>query len=231
MKCDSAIISFIENFPTSASLKEADTGKYIVNNHHNSRQFGIQDPRELCGLTIQDIRFNQPEWGEEYAHSIERLDFQARDQKAHAIGRHQFLDDSGEAQVEEMVKFPVLGYRGNIVGIVTYRHDITRTLPPIHIYYLNKRFYGGAGSIERTLLYFRIQDCFITPLTDAQTQVLLLKAERLTTKEISRFLQISDRTVECHGAALRNKIVDGDLPRVLSLMKESLSCDRNLTQP
>ncbi len=46
MKSDSAIFSFIENFPTSASLKTADTGKYIANNIHNSIQFGIKNPKD-----------------------------------------------------------------------------------------------------------------------------------------------------------------------------------------
>ncbi|OJA25016.1 helix-turn-helix transcriptional regulator [Burkholderia ubonensis] len=230
MKCDSAIASLIENFPTSASLKEADTGRYIVNNLHNSLQFGIKNPKDLLGLTIQDIRFNQPDWGAQYAKSIERLDLSTREKKSHVIGRHQFLDACGEAQVEEMVKFPVLGTRKNILGIVTYRHDITRTLPPINVYLLNRKFYNTASSIERTLTYFKVHQYFITPLTDAQVRVFLLRSERLSTKEISRFLRISDRTVECHCAALRNKVIDGNLPYVLSLMKESVSCDQDLTQ-
>ncbi|WP_226383283.1 helix-turn-helix domain-containing protein [Burkholderia mayonis] len=219
MKSDSAIISFIENFPTSASLKEADTGKYIINNAHNSLQFGIKNPKDLIGLRIQDIKFNQPDWGAQYARSIERLDLSAREKKSHVMGRHQFLDDCGEAQVEEMVKFPVIGVRGNILGIVTYRNDITRTLPPINVYRLYKKFYNSVESVNRTLIYFKIDRHFINPLTDAQIQVFLLKVERLTNKEISKFLHISDRTVECHCTALRNKLIDGNLPYVLSLVK------------
>ncbi|WP_259676203.1 helix-turn-helix domain-containing protein, partial [Burkholderia pseudomallei] len=134
----------------------------------------------------------------------------------------------GEAQVEEMIKFPILGSRGNILGIVTYRNDITRTLPPIEIYRLNRGFYGASESINRVLIYFGIEKYFFAPLTDAQIQVFLLKSERLTNKEISRLLGISDRTVECHCAALRSKIIDGNLPYILSLVKGSFSCDQNL---
>ncbi|CAJ4143223.1 transcriptional regulator [Burkholderia pseudomallei] len=57
MKSDSAIFSFIENFPTSASLKTADTGKYIANNIHNSIQFGIKNPKDLTCL-ISSGHFN-----------------------------------------------------------------------------------------------------------------------------------------------------------------------------
>lgn len=228
MKSDSAIFSFIENFPTSASLKTADTGKYIATNIHNSIQFGIKNPKDLEGLTIQDVKFNQKDWGIRYAQLIQDLDRSARENKSHVMGRHQFLDDCGEAQVEEMIKFPILGSRGNILGIVTYRNDITRTLPPIEIYRLNRGFYGASESINRVLIYFGIEKYFFAPLTDAQIQVFLLKSERLTNKEISRLLGISDRTVECHCAALRSKIIDGNLPYILSLVKGSFSCDQNL---
>lgn len=78
MKSDSAIFSFIENFPTSASLKTADTGKYIANNIHNSIQFGIKNPKDLEGLTIQDVKFNQKDWGIRYAQLIQDLDRSAR---------------------------------------------------------------------------------------------------------------------------------------------------------
>ncbi|WP_232357673.1 LuxR C-terminal-related transcriptional regulator [Burkholderia pseudomallei] len=50
----------------------------------------------------------------------------------------------------------------------------------------------------------------------------------MANKEISRLLGISDRTVECHCAALRSKIIDGNLPYILSLVKGSFSCDQNL---
>lgn len=55
MKSDSAVMSLIENFPVSASLKEADTGRYIVNNLYNARQFGVENPADLAGLTIHEL--------------------------------------------------------------------------------------------------------------------------------------------------------------------------------
>lgn len=224
MKSDSAILSFIENFPVSASLKEADTGKYIVNNRYNSMQFGVKNPKDLVGLTINDLKFRQPEWGARYANMIEKLDFRARTTKSHVLGRHQFLDDNGDAQLEEMVKFPVLGSRQNILGIVTYRHDLTPTLPPGNLYQLYRKFYDVTNAIRRVLISLGIDPCFSVLPTDAQFRVLLLKTERLSNKEIAKLIGISDRTVECHLDALRQKVIDGNLPRVLSLVKWNTLC-------
>jgi hypothetical protein len=224
MKSNSELISLIENFPVSASLKEADTGKYIINNSYNSRQFGIPNPMDLVGTTIHDVRFCQPAWGTQYANMIEKLDLRAREKKSHVLGRHQFLDDGGEAQLEEMVKFPVLGSRENILGIVTYRHNITPTLPLNSLYRLYRNFYDAKSAIKRVLVCLEIDQYVVTPPTDAQFRVFLLKTERFANKEIARFLGMSDRTVECHLAALRNKTVDGNLSPVLSLVKWNTPC-------
>lgn len=224
MRSDSALLSLIEHFPVSASLKEADTGRYIVNNAYNARQFGVADPSQLVGLTIHDLGARRSDWGMRYAHTIEKLDFSARDKKTHVLGRHGFLDDSGEAQLEEMVKFPVLGARGNILGIVTYRHDITQSLPPNSLYRLQLHFHDTQIAIKRTLSYLKIAQCFIALPTDAQLRVFLLKVERFSNKEVGKFLGMSDRTVECHFSALRNKVVDGNLAHVLSLIKWNSPC-------
>ena len=230
MKSDNEIIRLIESFPVSASFKEADTGKYIVNNVHNSRQFGIQNPMDLVGLTIHDVKFCQAEWGVRYASMIAKLDFCARDKKAHMLGRHQFLDDSGEAQLEAMTKFPVLGSRRNILGIVTYRHDITPTLSPSKLYRLYRDFYDAKNAIKRVLICLEVDRYFVVLPSDAQFRVFLFRAERFANKEIAKFLGMSDRTVECHLDALRNKLIDGNLCHVLSLVKWSASCASNSIQ-
>lgn len=219
MKTDNAVIRFIEDFPTSASLKEADTGRYIVNNASNSKQFGVDNPKDICGLTIKELNFRHAEWGGMYAKSIEKLDHFVRDKKSHITVKSAFLDHCGEAQMEEMTKFPLMGASGNILAIATYRHDLTATLSPISIYKLNKNFYDSINAIKRTLNSLSIDQYFISPPTEAQLHILLLKCERLTSKEISRSLGISSRTVESHCLALRGKIVNGDMSNVLSFLK------------
>lgn len=216
MKSESAILSFINNFPVSASLKDAHTGKYIANNTHNSLQFGVKDPKDIEGLTIKDIRFRQTEWGTQYAKSIEKQDFLVREYRRSVTRRRVFLDDSGDVEMEEMTKFAITGVRGDVLGIATIRHDITRTLAPLNVFQINREFYPAANAIERTMIFLDIRRYFISPPTEAQFRVLLLRAERLTNKEIARYLGISDRTVECHSDAVRSRILNDSLPTVLA---------------
>ena len=227
MLSDSALISLIENFPVSASLKAADSGKFIVNNVHNSRQFGIENPADMAGLTIRDVSFRRPDWGLLFSTSVEQLDLRVRETKCHAVGKNEFFDDNGEVQLEILTKIPVLGSRGNVLAIATYREDITRTLAPIKIYLMYRKFYGVPEAVRRVVAFLDIQRYFTAMPTDAQLQVFFLKWEGWTNKQIARRLGISDRTVESHCCALQRKIAHGNIFQVISLMKRNVPCPHN----
>lgn len=230
MKSDSNLISLIENFPVSASLKESDTGRFIINNDHNLRQFGIENWRDITGLRIQDISFPQSEWGRQYARSVEMLDIAVRETKSPTIRRSRFIDKSGGVQMEEVTKLPIFGFHGRVLGIVSYRYDVTRSLPPISIYQLHRHFYPVVEAIKRSLVFFGVETHFLFLPTEAQICTFLLRSERYSNKEVARFMGISDRTVECHCTALRNKIVDGDLAHAIFTLKRNMSCDGNSIQ-
>ncbi len=230
MKSDSNLISLIENFPVPASLKESDAGRYVINNVHNLRQFGVGDWRDIAGLKIQDIAFPKTELGRRYARSVEALDVATREAKSPFTRRSRFVDYCGNVQMDEMTKFPIFGSNGNVIGIVTYRRDVTRTLPPIRIYQLHRYFHPVAEAIKRSLVFFGVETHFLFPPTEAQIRTFLLRSELYSNKEIARFMGVSDRTVECHCAALRNKIVGGDLANVILILKRNISCDENSTQ-
>ncbi|WP_246178322.1 LuxR C-terminal-related transcriptional regulator [Pandoraea horticolens] len=158
------------------------------------------------------------------------LDIAARETKSPAIQRSPFVDSRGNVQMDEITKFPIFGFNGKVLGIVTYRHDITRTIPPVRVYQIHRYFHPIAEAIKRSLVFFGADTDFLFLPTEAQIYVFLLRSERYSNKEIARFMGISDRTVECHCATLRNKIVDGDLAHVIHILKRKMSCDENSIQ-
>jgi len=228
MGSDSKLIGMIESFPSPASFKEADTGKYIANSTVNARQYGVSNPRDLTGLTIHDIQsFIQPIFGAQHADWVVKLDFHVREKKIVGSRKHPFLTLSGEMQYQETLKYPVLGSRQNILGIVTYSQDRTDSLSPGNLYQLYRDFYNPQDAIKRVLACLNIEASFFILPTETQFRVFLAKAERYPNKHIAKFLGMSPRTVECHLDALRNKVVEGDLRRVLSLVKRSRPCAEN----
>lgn len=122
-------------------------------------------------------------------------------------------------QFDEVIKLPVLGHSGNVLGVVTYQHNLTSTLPLNQVYDVYRRFYAAPEAVKRVLAYLGITQCFATQPTEAPFRILLAKAQFYTNKEIGRLLGISHRTVDYQFSALRNKVVDGDLLHVLALIK------------
>lgn len=226
MKSESALMSMVENYPYPASFKAADTGKYLLSNTLTAQGLGMENPKDLAGLTVYDINFLNPDWGAKYANEIAELEFRACETKTHVLSRHRLLfrnsysDDKGEAQLTEMIKSPVLGRKKNILGIITYRRDVTNTLSYSEVYDLYRHFYDKPEAIKRVLAYLNVAQCFVTPPTEAPFRVFLAKAERChADKEIAKSLDISYRTVEWQTQGLSNCVVDGDLHCVLSLVK------------
>jgi len=215
MNSDSKLISAIEHDPRPANFKEADTGKYVVANASNARQLGMENANSMVGLTIHDMSFLQPDWGREHANTMEKLDFHVRDKKIFAYSKHPFLD----ARFEEVTKSPVFGYKNKILGIVSRQRDLTSELSYSGVYELYRYFYSAPEAIKRMLGYLGIEQCFTIAPTEAPFRIFLAKAERLSNKEVGRLLDISHRSVDYQFDMLRNRVVDGDLRRVLSLVK------------
>jgi len=87
------------------------------------------------------------------------------------------------------------------------------------VYDSYRRFYTAPEAIKRVLAYLGITQCFTTLPTEAPLRILLAKTQSYTNKEIGRLLGISHRTVDYQFSALRNKVVDGDVHRVLAIIK------------
>jgi len=219
MQANSELTSTIEHYPYPAYLKEADTGKFIVSNVNAAQRWGLHDPNGFIGLTLHDMPYAKTPWGARHASMISELDVRVRHTKNPVLSRHPFLDANGDAQWVEIIKSPALGMRQALLGIATYRRDLTDTLSYAQVFDLYREFYGAPQAIRRTLAYLGIEQCFAVQPTEAPFRILLHKADRYSHKQVARMLGISHRTVDFQIDVLRNQVVDGDLARVLSLIR------------
>ena len=220
MQPETGLISIIEKYPCSASFKEADTGKYILANDRLALDIGIHNPKDLIGLTVHDLEFAQSKEGIQQAKRIAELDFFACEKKEIAQSKFVFCkSDSGDVLYDEVIKLPVLGHSGNILGVVTYQRNLTPNLPLNQVYDLYRHFYDAPEAITRMLNYLGIEQSFSTHPTEAPLRIFLAKAERYSNKQIGRLLGISHRTVDYQFDALRNRVIDGDLRHVLTAIK------------
>ena len=226
MQSHREFISLMENLPQTLTFKVADTGKYIFSNTALQEKFGDLFPRDLVGLTVRDLNYAFPAWGGDYCRKTEAFDFRVREEKVTVTDKRAMRLNNGAIVYEEMTKFPVLGIGNDVLGIVTYGQDLTQTLSCTELYRQYQCFYNNQEAIRRVLTHIDADASFTSQPTEAQFEVFLERVQGRTSKEIAQRLELSHRTVESHLAALRDKVVGGDLRRVVSLIKQGgASCE------
>ncbi|WP_158899280.1 LuxR C-terminal-related transcriptional regulator [Burkholderia sp. L27(2015)] len=221
-------INLMENLPQTVTVtfKTADTGKYIFSNAALQERFGDLFPRDLVGLTVRDLNYAFPAWGGEHSSRTEAFDLRVREHKASVTDKRAMRLNSGAIVYEEMTKSPVLGIGNHVLGVVTYGQDLTPTLSCTELYRQYQCFHNKQEAIRRVLIHIDADANFTSQPTEAQFEVFLEKVQGRTSKEIAQRLELSHRTVESHLAALRDKVVGGDLRRALSLIKQGgASCE------
>jgi hypothetical protein len=220
VKSESELISIIEKYPCPASFKEADNGKYIMSNDHLARDVGTLNPKDMIELTVHELQNSQPKALNRTTEKIAELDFLVCEKKELAQSKLVFCkSDSGDALYNEVIKLPVLGHSGKVLGVVTYQRNLTFSLPLNEVYDMYRCFYDAPEAIKRMLTYLGIEQRFAIHPTEAPLRIFLAKAERYSNKEIAALLGLSYRTVDYQLNALRDRVVDGDLRSVLTLVK------------
>jgi len=225
MKSHSHLIDVVKMFPYPAYFKTIDTGKYIACNSVIAGFFEIA-PEDMEGLTVDDLNFLQPAWGRSHADKITKLDFRARDEKDSVMDKHACLIGNGDVLYQEMVKFPVLGAKKNVLGIVSYSDDLRPTLSYPTLYRLYRSFHGRQESIKRVLAYLKIDVHLQAMPTEIQLLVFLEKADGHADKDIARRLLLSVEQVESHLVAIRDMIINRNIYTLLTpLMRDTKPCE------
>ena len=225
MKSHSQLIDGVKKFPYPACFKTIDTGKYVACNSVIAGLFGIA-PEDMEGLTIGDLKFLQPAWGKSYADKITQLDLRVRDEKDTVMDKHLYLAGNGDVLYQEMVKFPVLGAKKAVLGIVSYSDDLRPTLSYPTLYRAYRHFHGRQESVKRVLAYLKIDVHMHALPTEIQLLVFLEKADGHADEEIARRLLLSVQQVESHLVVVRDMIVNRNLYTLLTpLMRHTKPCE------
>ncbi len=221
MKTESELISILEKFPHPVTLKTSDTGKYLFSNAANARMFNVEDPKELIGLTVRDLKYPQVEAGLQFSRQIEAFDFHVREHKTMIAQKQSRLVCDGVVFHEELVKFPLLGMAQQVVGVFTYARDLTGELTSTQLYGQYRGFYDKQDAIERVLDHLELREAFAVLPTETQLLVFLDKAEGRTEKEIAERFKVCPSRVAQHVEAMNKKLIGADLIQTLAMLKQS----------
>lgn len=217
------LTDFVQYLPLSAHVKDIKTGKYLLSNKTNSRIYGIEDEEEIIGLTVYDLdKRMQSKWGKEYAQTIYKLDREVSKKNYVVKDEGRVICDSkGLLRLQTMIKIPVRGINNKIKCIFTFSQNLTGCIDHWELFqlYLNK-YQKKRDAIKLFLTHLQVdhyfhfnerKDC----PSEKQVLVMLALAEQNNYKTVAKLLNVTYKTVESHIFQLKDKIVFGNLDKVI----------------
>ena len=199
----------IYNLDASAHLKDAITGKYLASNTVNIRNLGLQNPADIYGLTILDLKGDHDPLWRDIQEKIIVLDNLLLEKGQPVVDSNRVrLINSGLLYIHHLKKIPVKNSKGGISAIFTVNQDITYQLSVLDLLSLYKNTYNKNKAIAITnfLKHINVFALFNLLPTEQELMVLLYRVEYESAKLIANRLHRSVRTIEAHLDNVKQKL-------------------------
>jgi hypothetical protein len=203
---ESLLFDYMSALSQPASIKSPESEKYIFSNAANTDLMGFTSTDQLIGLTVRDLNFSRSQQGNAWAEKIRRMDCLSRKKKCAVEDTDKYLNENGILSYKTTTKLPLIGIRGNVLGIVTFSEDLTHRLSHRLLYEQYKHICGKKIAIQKTLRHLEIESYFCVPPTEAELLNLIQRAAGKVDKDIARAQGVSKRTIDTHFANLRAKL-------------------------
>jgi hypothetical protein len=216
---ESLLFDFMSASSQPASIKSPESEKYIFSNAANTDLMGFACQDQLIGLTVRDLNFSRSQQGNAWAEKIQRMDCLSQQKKCVVEDTDKYLNENGILSYKITTKLPLVGIRGNVLGIVTFSQDLTHRLSHRLLYEQYKQICGKKIAIQRTLRHLEIESYFHVPPTEAELLNLIQRATGKIDKDIAGAQGVSKRTIDTHFANLRAKLKGEVLRSVISHLR------------
>lgn len=203
----------------STHLKDAKTGKYIVSNPFQAKNFGFDSPNSVIGLTALDLTERLVEaqtslqyfrdYKDKFARQIEEVhgfDNQVLINRLPVAGGCSLLSlETGFVHIIKTIKAPLFDSHQRVAAILSLDYDLTphHDLPSLLDLYL--QYFPPRCAIQKILNYLSINTCFSELPTQREFKTLLFMCRNQSSKHIARHLNISHRTADEYKHRLRCK--------------------------
>lgn len=202
-----------------AHLKDAKTGKYLINNKLHADIYGFEDYSELNGMTIYDLdNIMHPYWGNN-AQEMSNIEMYVRtSNRSVRKDSRVWLDINGHIWVHNMVKIPIHDASRKIISILTIASTLNSELSLNEKLNIYREYYKSSSqAIKKFLEYHNILQYFNSLPTMAELNVLIAKKEFINNKLIAQHLGLSIKTIETHISHLYQKSTN--LEQVVYLLR------------
>ncbi|CCD28736.1 putative transcriptional regulator [Candidatus Glomeribacter gigasporarum BEG34] len=225
----SLLYDFVEKFPESSHIREMQTKKYLMVNHHMVSDCGLQTVDDIIGYTQNDIWFDSTiqkkrslsqttiSSFKNRIKKIDKIENQVLSTKHSVTAQCFFLNSRGHVGFETVVKTGIQNHEGKMIAFLTICICLTHQVPLSTLLKIYQVFYPHKEAIQKFLSHFNIESYFDphAPLTQKEIEVLIAMRENSRCKVIANKFGCSVPTASSHISNIHGKLTSGTLHDVL----------------
>ncbi len=215
---------FVMNIPEVAHIKNAEKGQYIICNHVAADFYGLNDPEQIEGLTIDDIgKLMSPYWSEHQAKKIVELDsVVVNTGEPVSTDNDVLLTRQGFVRVQHVTKLPLVAGDSKTIAILTICKDITKSesLPGLWERYKilhNDKTHGSSCFLK----YLSVDHFIAEDLAEDEVKCLLHLHQSESSDHIANVLGISNNDALALITKFKNKTKTKDLSGILAVLRKN----------
>ncbi|MGD9153417.1 MAG: hypothetical protein PVG30_07170 [Gammaproteobacteria bacterium] len=224
-----SIEDFVETFPHTAHVKDADTCKYVLTNFNNLKLFGFEKKQDLVGKTVFDLaEIMKEKWPKDYADNIQAYDNQIiTTGKPLCATPDEFLNQEGFVVIHSFMKIPLFDFSQNPVAILTLVFDSTaqKNLDSLRKIY-NKLYNNSKEADHKFLEFVGFNKNEVENVTTRELDFILSLRNHKALKGVALDLDISIKGVEALCARLRKALNCHTTAELLDYFTDKLTYEK-----
>ncbi len=221
----------VEKFPYKCHVRDVQTKKYLITNHHHVSSCGLKTIEDIIGLTRKDVleemqkKVNLSKIAiSNYIKNInlsEKIEDQICIQKFPISSKHLTIRKNGTVKFENSFECGVPDHNQKIIAILAIFLDLTYQIPLFKLFGLYQEFYSRKEAVQKFLNHFNIEGYFdpYAPLTHKEIEVLISMRDDFRCKVVANKLGCSPVTASNHISHINGKLRSGTIHDVLTKLR------------
>ncbi len=230
ISCSGELLSdFVEEFSHSSHVRDIQTEKYLITNHHMVSSWGLQSVRDVIGLTKYDVWLDDTAQNKKDLSQTtilnhrknvqldDKIENQVLSTECPISIQRVILSNEGNVNFTNVIKIGVQNHEHKIIAFWSIFLNLTHQVPLPRLFKVYQEFYSKKEAVQKFLNHFNIEGYFdsIEPPTCKETEVLIAMRDNSRCKAVANVLGCSVVTASNHICNIRSKLRSCTLHDVL----------------
>jgi hypothetical protein len=195
------------------NVKDIKSDSYLMSNQTCDEMWGLPNKSGsgggLVGMSTREVLARVPNFKNLEAELAESARLESKVIATIYKGERiqTALTWGGVVRVRKLLVIPVIGSQKGPIALATISQDLTRTLNPLDLFNLYRKYYPKKAKAAKQLSYYlELSKYFDGSLNNGELSVLLAVMQAVQRKQMPSLLKLAPATINNYLSSLRDKV-------------------------